>query len=92
MPVDRTRGGWIVTDFVYYPGESSSASNSIVGTSAQVTINGPPSTQSKPPDGTALTLLGVPQADFKTSFRSTLNSARLQCREGGTGRIPAGSR
>jgi len=56
------------TDFVFYPGESSGTSASIVATSTQVTINGSPSTQFTLPDGTVMTLLGVPQADFNSSF------------------------
>ena len=56
------------TDFVFYPGESASTSSLIVATSRQVIANGAASTQFTLPDGTVMTLLGVPQADFDTSF------------------------
>ncbi len=56
------------TDFIFYPGESSSTGASIVATSTQVVINGTPSTQFTLPDGTLMTLLGVPRADFNGSF------------------------
>jgi len=56
------------TDFIFYPGESSSTSSSIVATSTQVIANGAASTQFTLPDGTVMTLLGIPQADFNSSF------------------------
>jgi len=56
------------TDFVFYPGESSSTSTAIVATSTQVIVNGAASTQFTLPDGTVMTLLGVPRADFNTAF------------------------
>jgi hypothetical protein len=58
----------IPTDFIFYPGESSGTSAAIVATSTQVTINGAASTQFTLPDGTQMTLLGVPQADFNSAF------------------------
>jgi hypothetical protein len=61
-------GGGVPTDFIFYPGESSSTNPSIVATSTQVTVSGAASTQFTLPDGTAMTLLGVPQADFNTAF------------------------
>jgi len=56
------------TDFVFYPGESSGTSAAIVATSTQIIVNGAASTQFTLPDGTQMTLLGIPQADFNTAF------------------------
>ncbi len=56
------------TDFVFYQGESAATNTSIVATSTQVTANGATSTQFTLPDGTMMTLVGVPQADFNTAF------------------------
>jgi hypothetical protein len=56
------------TDFIFYPGESASTNASIVATSTQVTISGAASTLFTLPDGSVMTLLGVPQADFNTAF------------------------
>jgi hypothetical protein len=56
------------TDFIFYPGESATTTQSIVATSTQVTVGGAASTLFILPDGTAMTLVGVPQADFNTAF------------------------
>jgi len=37
-------------------------------TSTQVTVNGAASTQIVLPDGTVMTLVGVPKADFNANF------------------------
>ncbi len=56
------------TDFIFYPGESPGTSAAIVATSTQIIVNGTASTQFTLPDGTRMTLLGVPQADFNSAF------------------------
>ena len=56
------------TDSIFYQNEAVATNTAIVTTSSQVSLFGLPSTQLTLPDGTVMTLLGVPKADFNTSF------------------------
>ena len=58
----------VPTDFIFYPGESATMNTAIVAASTQVSVAGVASTQFSLPDGTSMTLIGVPKADFNTTF------------------------
>ncbi|MBV9825744.1 MAG: hypothetical protein JO001_08725 [Alphaproteobacteria bacterium] len=63
--------GGTPTDYLFYQNETAGLNSAIVATSSQISVNGVASTQMTLPDGTVMTLVGVPQADFNTSFFKT---------------------
>jgi hypothetical protein len=58
----------VPTDFIFYPGETAASNAAIVAASTQVTVAGVASTQFALPDGSEMTLIGVPTADFNATF------------------------
>jgi hypothetical protein len=58
----------VATDYIFYRNASAAANTAVVATSSEVTVSGVASTQMTLPDGTVMTLVGVPTADFNTSF------------------------
>ncbi len=60
--------GGAATDYIFYPNESGAQSATIVASAAAVLIGGVASTRLVLPDGSVMTLVGVPKADFNTSF------------------------
>ena len=63
-----SESGGTPADYIFYRNETPVTTAAVVATASEVNVGGVDSTQITLPDGTMMTLVGVPTADFNASF------------------------